>query len=178
MSVIVIGAGPAGLAATYELRKKGVDVLCLEERDVAGGRARGYNKEGYQFDLGAQFSANLCTTTFRLCRELGMEDAIQDFDFMGAMWRNGKLYPIPATINPLEAAKHWREILRFRGLPWKGYPQMARVAFHMLRRRRDFDFVTMDPEAVLALRNGVLVNEETILEDDDELKLVAVVSGG
>ncbi len=38
--------------------------------------------------------------------------------------------------------------------------------------------VGVDPEAVLALRNGVLVNEETILEDDDELKLVAVVSGG
>lgn len=38
--------------------------------------------------------------------------------------------------------------------------------------------VGLDPEAVLALRNGVLVNEETILEEDDELKLVAVVSGG
>ena len=98
MKVIVIGAGPAGLAATYELRKKGVDVLCLEERDAAGGRARGYQKEGYQFDLGAQFSADLCTTTFQLCRELGMGDAIQDFDFMGAMWKNGKLYPVPATI--------------------------------------------------------------------------------
>mgnify|MGYP000577911907 FL=1 len=38
--------------------------------------------------------------------------------------------------------------------------------------------VGLDPEAVLALRNGVLVNEETILNEDDELKLVAVVSGG
>jgi oxygen-dependent protoporphyrinogen oxidase len=151
MKVIVIGAGPAGLAATYELRKKGADVLCLEERDAAGGRARGYQKEGYQFDLGAQFSANLCTTTFQLCRELGMEDAMQDFDFMGAMWRNGKLYPIPATISPRQALKHWREMLAFRGLPWRGYPQMAKVGFQMARRRRDFDFDSMDPEAVLDL---------------------------
>jgi protoporphyrinogen oxidase len=151
MKVIVIGAGPAGLAATYELRKKGVDVLCLEERDAAGGRARGYQKEGYVFDLGAQFSADLCTTTFRLCRELGMQDAIQDFDFMGAMWRNGKLYPIPATINAREAWKHRRELLRFRGLPWKAYPQMAKIAFHVARRYRDFDFDSMDPEAVLDL---------------------------
>ncbi len=151
MKVIVIGAGPAGLAATYELRKRGADVLCLEATDVAGGRARGYNKEGYQFDLGAQFSAELCTTTFRLCRELGMEDAVQDFDFMGAMWRNGKLYPIPATISPREALKHWRDMLRFRGLPWGGYPQMAKVGFQMARRRRDFDFDSMDPEAVLDL---------------------------
>jgi oxygen-dependent protoporphyrinogen oxidase len=151
MKVVVIGAGPAGLAATYELRKKGADVLCLEERDVAGGRARGYQREGYQFDLGAQFSADLCTTTFRLCRELGMEDAVQDFDFMGAMWRNGKLYPIPATINPRDAWRHRRELLRFRGLPWRAYPQMARVAFHTARRYRDFDFEGMDPEAVLDL---------------------------
>lgn len=151
MKVIVIGAGPAGLAATYELRGRGADVLCLEETAHAGGRARGYNREGYQFDLGAQFSANLCTTTFRLCSELGMEDAVQGFDFMGAMWRNGKLYPIPATINPRDALKHWRDLLKFRGLPWRGYPQMARAGYHMLGRRKDFDFDGMDPEAVLDL---------------------------
>jgi sulfur carrier protein ThiS len=38
--------------------------------------------------------------------------------------------------------------------------------------------VGLDPEAVLALRDGILINEETILSDDDEIKLVAVVSGG
>ena len=129
MKVIVIGAGPAGLAATYELRRKGVDVLCLEEKDAAGGRARGYQKDGYQFDLGAQFSADLCTTTFRLCRELGMGDAIQDFDFMGAMWRNGKLYPIPATINPREAWKHRRELPGFAAFPGRPTPRWPRSPF-------------------------------------------------
>jgi sulfur carrier protein ThiS len=32
--------------------------------------------------------------------------------------------------------------------------------------------------SVLALRDGKLINEETILKDDDVIKLVAVVSGG
>lgn len=36
----------------------------------------------------------------------------------------------------------------------------------------------LDPEAVLAVRDGVLINEETILGEDDIVKLVAVVSGG
>ncbi len=36
----------------------------------------------------------------------------------------------------------------------------------------------LDPEAVLAVRDGVLINEETILAEDDVVKLVAVVSGG
>ena len=36
----------------------------------------------------------------------------------------------------------------------------------------------LNPESVLALRNGRLINEETLAEDGDTIKLVAVVSGG
>lgn len=36
----------------------------------------------------------------------------------------------------------------------------------------------LDPEAVLVLRNGKLVDDSAILEDDDEVTVVAVVSGG
>ncbi|MBC7258893.1 MAG: MoaD/ThiS family protein [Chloroflexi bacterium] len=36
----------------------------------------------------------------------------------------------------------------------------------------------LDPEAVLVLRNGKLVDDSAILEDGDEITLVAVVSGG
>jgi len=38
--------------------------------------------------------------------------------------------------------------------------------------------VGLDPEAVLALRDGKLINEETITRDDEVITLVAVVSGG
>jgi len=38
--------------------------------------------------------------------------------------------------------------------------------------------VGLDLEAVLPVRDGVLINEETILGDHDVIKLVAVVSGG
>jgi len=36
----------------------------------------------------------------------------------------------------------------------------------------------LKPHAVLPVRDGKLINEETILRDGDEIKLVAVVSGG
>ncbi len=36
----------------------------------------------------------------------------------------------------------------------------------------------LDPEAVLVLRNGKLVDDSAILEDGDEITIVAVVSGG
>lgn len=36
----------------------------------------------------------------------------------------------------------------------------------------------LNPEAVLAVRDGKLINEATILMDGDTVKLIAVVSGG
>ena len=36
----------------------------------------------------------------------------------------------------------------------------------------------LNPEGVLALREGVLINEETLTVAGDTIKLVAVVSGG
>ena len=36
----------------------------------------------------------------------------------------------------------------------------------------------LNPEQVLAVRAGKLINEATILKDGDEIKLVAVISGG
>ena len=38
--------------------------------------------------------------------------------------------------------------------------------------------VGLNPETILAVRNGKLVNDGTLLGDEDEIKLVAVISGG
>jgi sulfur carrier protein ThiS len=36
----------------------------------------------------------------------------------------------------------------------------------------------LNPESVLALRDGKLINDATLTEDGDTIKLVSVVSGG
>ena len=36
----------------------------------------------------------------------------------------------------------------------------------------------LNPESILAVRNGKLINEATLTEDGDVIKLVSVVSGG
>lgn len=36
----------------------------------------------------------------------------------------------------------------------------------------------LNPESILAVRNGTLVNEATLTQDGDTIKLVAVISGG
>lgn len=51
--VIVIGAGPAGLTAAYELLKRGgCDVTVLEASDCPGGLSRNAEFNGHKIDLG------------------------------------------------------------------------------------------------------------------------------
>ncbi len=50
--VVVIGGGPAGLTAAYELAKLGRPPIVLEKGDKVGGLARTENYKGYYFDLG------------------------------------------------------------------------------------------------------------------------------
>jgi uncharacterized protein with NAD-binding domain and iron-sulfur cluster len=38
--VIVLGGGVAGMSAAHELVERGFDVVVLERRDIAGGKAR------------------------------------------------------------------------------------------------------------------------------------------
>jgi protoporphyrinogen oxidase len=48
----VIGAGPAGLTAAYELTKLGESAVVLEQDDIVGGIARTESYKGYYFDIG------------------------------------------------------------------------------------------------------------------------------
>jgi protoporphyrinogen oxidase len=50
--VIILGAGPAGLSAGYELCGQGVGSILLERDSVVGGLARTVEHNGYRFDIG------------------------------------------------------------------------------------------------------------------------------
>ena len=50
--VIIIGAGPAGLTAAYELVRRGSLPIVIEKSDKVGGLARTEVYEGYRFDIG------------------------------------------------------------------------------------------------------------------------------
>jgi protoporphyrinogen oxidase len=51
-SVVIIGAGPAGLTAAYELSKHDVPAIVLEADSTVGGLSRTVNYKGYLFDIG------------------------------------------------------------------------------------------------------------------------------
>ena len=49
---VIIGGGPAGLTAAYELTRHGAKPIVLEKLDKVGGIARTENYKGYHFDMG------------------------------------------------------------------------------------------------------------------------------
>ena len=53
--VIIIGAGPGGLASAMLLAKAGADVTILEKQPRVGGRTSVLGADGYRFDLGPTF---------------------------------------------------------------------------------------------------------------------------
>ena len=50
--VVIIGAGPAGLTAAYELSKHSVPAVVLERDNTVGGLSRTVNHKEYLFDIG------------------------------------------------------------------------------------------------------------------------------
>ena len=50
--VVIIGAGPAGLTAAYQLAKQGTRVTVLEAEDVVGGISQTARYKEYRFDIG------------------------------------------------------------------------------------------------------------------------------
>jgi protoporphyrinogen oxidase len=51
-SAVIIGGGPAGLTAAYELSKHNVPAVVLEADKTVGGLSRTVNYKGYLFDIG------------------------------------------------------------------------------------------------------------------------------
>jgi phytoene desaturase len=53
--VVIVGAGPGGLAAAILLARSGVDVTVVERREVVGGRTSTLERDGFKFDTGPTF---------------------------------------------------------------------------------------------------------------------------
>lgn len=69
-SVVVVGAGLAGLVAARHLADGGADVTVYEQRETVGGRVRSRQQDGYTLDCGFQV---LLTGYPALQRELDLD---------------------------------------------------------------------------------------------------------
>jgi len=110
--VVVIGAGPAGLTAAFELARHDVPSIVLEADGVVGGISRTVERDGWRFDIGGHRFFTKVDRVAQLWREI-----LPDEDFPLRPRRSRILYrgryfdyplrPLNALRNlgPLEAAR-------------------------------------------------------------------------
>ncbi len=149
--VVVIGAGCAGLAAAYTLKKAGVDYVVLEASERPGGRCWNMSRQGFLLPIGAGLTETQWAVTQKFVTELGMSEQSHVVDKMRvAFWRNGKNYFLFKG-SPLETAKNIPEMLKFRGWPLKAYPQAVKLGLAMRKYMRRLDPATRDFDPLLEL---------------------------
>jgi len=72
-SCVVVGAGPAGLAAAHRLNGAGVKVTVLEASNAIGGRTRTERVGDFTVNTGASFLTTFYDETLALLGQLGLE---------------------------------------------------------------------------------------------------------
>ncbi|MDQ3757349.1 MAG: NAD(P)/FAD-dependent oxidoreductase [Actinomycetota bacterium] len=93
--VVVIGAGPAGLTAAYQLGKAGETCTVLEADDVVGGISRTVERDGWRFDIGGHRFFTKVAEVEALWHEI-----LPDEDFllrprMSRIYYRGKFFDYP-----------------------------------------------------------------------------------
>lgn len=93
---VVIGGGPAGLTAAYELTSKGQRILLLEATPHLGGLARTEVYRGYRFDVGGHRFYTRIPEIQRLWEELLDSDFIS-VNRLSRIYYRGKFFDYPLS---------------------------------------------------------------------------------
>jgi protoporphyrinogen oxidase len=92
---VVVGAGPAGLTAAYELTRRGLGCVVVEADDVVGGISRTVERDGWRFDIGGHRFFTKVSRVERFWWEiLGEEDFLLR-PRMSRIFYDGKFFDYP-----------------------------------------------------------------------------------
>jgi protoporphyrinogen oxidase len=118
--VAVLGAGPAGLTAAYQLTQRGVPVVVFEAGQEVGGLARTVVRDGYRFDLGGHRFFTKSAEVEALWEDLLGPELLVRPRLSRIYWRGRFIeYPLRpadvfAKVGPLELARSLASYARSR----------------------------------------------------------------
>jgi protoporphyrinogen oxidase len=132
MKVVILGGGPAGLAAGKVLTDRGRACVVLEKDEAVGGLSRTHSHHGFLFDLGGHRFFTKQNELDEFIRHL-MVDELIEVDRSSKIYFLGKYFNYPPTL-----------LNAFRGL---GPVKSARIMLSFLKEKIRFprpDIVTLE----------------------------------
>lgn len=144
-SVIVIGGGVAGIAASVALAEAGLTVALYEKRPLLGGRASSFfdHETGEALDVCQHGTMRCCTNLADLLTRLGVHQHIRYHDTLEFLDSEGRRSVIRGGALPAPAHTAL-SFLRFRSLQVRDKLAIARGMIAMLLARPDPAFEQKD----------------------------------
>lgn len=128
--VVVVGAGIAGLAAAYELQRRGLRPLIVERQARAGGVITTDRIDGYVIDGGPDSLLMQKLSATDLVRDLGLESRLVPTlpPRTAYVLKQGRLVPLPEA-SFLGLPTRWQPFVTSPLFSWGAKLQMAAKAF-------------------------------------------------
>jgi oxygen-dependent protoporphyrinogen oxidase len=104
-NVVIIGAGIAGLAAGYQLKKAGCDAIILEALSFVGGRMSSEEWEGFIIDKAAYTFPEAHRNLHRFIQALGFRDHLVPTSGTTSTFSGGREYQIKIG-SPMDFLKY------------------------------------------------------------------------
>ncbi len=129
--IVVIGGGLAGLAAAYDLGRKGLAVTLLESRPELGGLASSFEFQGAPVERFYHFICRADTDLVQLVDELGIGSKLHWRQTRTSFFHDGRMYSFGTPL----------DLLRFTPVP---FVQRLRFGFNILQSRYRRDWQKLD----------------------------------
>ena len=97
VDTVVMGGGPAGLTAAYELAKHGNQSVVLEQADKVGGISRTETYKGYRFDIGGHRFFTKVGEVQAIWKEILGDEFIQ-VPRLSRIYYRGKFFDYPLSV--------------------------------------------------------------------------------
>lgn len=103
MKIAIIGAGFGGMAAAFDLRKAGHEVVIFESADFVGGLASGFKEPHWNWSVEKFYHHwfQSDAAMLGLIRELGWEDKVRFPRPLTVMYHEGRFFPFDSILKAL-----------------------------------------------------------------------------